>query len=355
VARKGMLKTSDCVCLYCLLNCTLTLQATNPKDKIYALLGIAGNRNGLVVIPDYSKTDVDVFTDVAEQIILMKNDLSIFSYVHDSNTHQALWPSWVPMWTSTSTGLGSGMSYYLERAIELHWPLASRSTPAHINISSDGLSIHVKGIIVDVISQTVGTLSPRGHVKGQGEDSTSTSPNMMDGAIQLIATIIQQPKKNDFARIFTALIHGTWKRCIATTTDVWDALEPWLEKYQYLNETGDTDKDTIVLPENVVEKPHINRTSPDPGSRLEFALRESAGHSLSVTKSKRYCVSLSKTQAGDKIAVLFGGMFCYILRLVDNEEKTYRLVSDAYVEGFMAGEALDDDTLKDNVQDLTIV
>jgi hypothetical protein len=70
------------------------LRATDPRDHIYALLGMASNTEQLGIIPDYSKSVEDIYTDVAGKILEHDFDLLLMSW--RGNSQQV--PSWVPDW-----------------------------------------------------------------------------------------------------------------------------------------------------------------------------------------------------------------------------------------------------------------
>jgi hypothetical protein len=80
-------------------------KTTDPRDKIYAVLGLASDSQALGVRPDYSKSKVEVFAGVAAAIIAHSRSLHVLSYAHktpsqisDTKYNQFL-PSWVPDWT----------------------------------------------------------------------------------------------------------------------------------------------------------------------------------------------------------------------------------------------------------------
>jgi hypothetical protein len=81
------------------VNCSLTgrLRATNPKDCIFALLGIADADN-LGIVPDYSIDCKTLYTNVAKGF-LDRKDFSVLSYAQDPKCLIRL-ASWVPDWTS---------------------------------------------------------------------------------------------------------------------------------------------------------------------------------------------------------------------------------------------------------------
>jgi len=78
---------------------TRTFKATQPCDKIFALIGLALDIN--IKFIDYEKSFADVQIELAE-ICMGKQqswDPMLFSFV-DETHHSDKLPSWVPDWTS---------------------------------------------------------------------------------------------------------------------------------------------------------------------------------------------------------------------------------------------------------------
>lgn len=83
--------------------CGSRFDCKDPRDNIYALLGLA--RDNFGVQPDYSKSVTDVYTDFARKAIERTRSLDIFKYVYQTSTPLqmpkkakpgTIWPSWVP-------------------------------------------------------------------------------------------------------------------------------------------------------------------------------------------------------------------------------------------------------------------
>lgn len=68
--------------------------ATDERDKIFALIGIAGKRT-YGVLPDYEKPAAEVFTEFSRNVIVKTGDLKILNYsdVRDPNPSACL-----PLW-----------------------------------------------------------------------------------------------------------------------------------------------------------------------------------------------------------------------------------------------------------------
>ncbi|KAE8135952.1 heterokaryon incompatibility protein-domain-containing protein [Aspergillus pseudotamarii] len=71
--------------------------ATDPRDKVYALLGLAKDKPS--VEPNYAASELEVFVDTALDIISRSGSLSVLMGDFTMKNSHAL-PSWVPDWSS---------------------------------------------------------------------------------------------------------------------------------------------------------------------------------------------------------------------------------------------------------------
>jgi len=75
--------------------------ATDPRDKVYGILGLRELGDERTIIPiDYEKSIAEVFHDAATAIIRWTSDLAIFGHVYhdvDYDGHPE-YESWVPQW-----------------------------------------------------------------------------------------------------------------------------------------------------------------------------------------------------------------------------------------------------------------
>ncbi|KAF4785924.1 heterokaryon incompatibility [Colletotrichum scovillei] len=127
------------------------LEASDPRDKIFALLGISTNvdlDNRLMAV-DYGKSKAEVQTDLARYIMEEHKSLDILSYVdHSINGLSSLHgfgqadalPSWVPDWDASQAARGQRlMAMYAAELSEDSLPLdpASPIVPTILSYLSE--------------------------------------------------------------------------------------------------------------------------------------------------------------------------------------------------------------------------
>ena len=94
-------------------------KSTDPRDKIYAFLGLA-NRNmapfraqSNALTPDYNLSVQEVYTDAARVLLTSSGKLSLLAHVQDaSQTRIPNLPSWVPDFSVGSVTLGTSCSKF---------------------------------------------------------------------------------------------------------------------------------------------------------------------------------------------------------------------------------------------------
>ncbi|KAF4475866.1 Heterokaryon incompatibility 6, OR allele [Fusarium agapanthi] len=84
--------------LYLLVSSKNGCQATDPRDKIFALLGLAGVQ-AYGITPDYHKAESTVFAEFALKVISEERNLEILNYtdIKEPNDNERR-PLWAPRW-----------------------------------------------------------------------------------------------------------------------------------------------------------------------------------------------------------------------------------------------------------------
>ncbi|KAI8304505.1 Heterokaryon incompatibility protein 6, OR allele [Colletotrichum sp. SAR11_240] len=119
--------------------------ATDPRDKVYGLLGLTDDTVAQSIIPDYSpgNTASKVFTEVATQIA---NTERVADLLHHAGIDQELpdLPSWVPDWTKQSRS-----------TIQSHlYQCMGNSTPkVSVLASEDKARMNIRGTVISRVNQ----------------------------------------------------------------------------------------------------------------------------------------------------------------------------------------------------------
>jgi hypothetical protein len=145
-------------------------QASDPRDKVYALLGIqdvsqSSQAGALGVEPDYGRSTSEVYRRTAQQLLLQSDNLNILGAC-TATTNQDI-PSWVPDWSTTGSSPHPLMYDARGRNRQTH---ASRSTQAAPRFLDNGTVLVLTGHEV----LTVTGLSPVLHRLQR--DSTDVKP-----------------------------------------------------------------------------------------------------------------------------------------------------------------------------------
>ncbi|KAM7217614.1 Heterokaryon incompatibility protein (HET) domain containing protein [Rhypophila decipiens] len=129
-------------------------EATNPLDKVFALLGLINNHDTIAaaIVPDYNATTEALYTALARQLLQGTHSLDILSTPRSPSPQSSInLPSWVPDWSDSSVRTISliGQSRFQYSA--------TGSSRSSIQLSpDDDRVLLLKGHIVD----TVSTLAP---------------------------------------------------------------------------------------------------------------------------------------------------------------------------------------------------
>ncbi|PMD28749.1 HET-domain-containing protein [Hyaloscypha variabilis F] len=137
--RRGIITDSRLRSIVHLLDGARGQKATDPRDKVYALLGLMPNPMGKqTLVPDYSPTCSveDVFINAAVYCLFQLHDLRVLSYKIATIFNL---PSWVPDWTVWNPNV-------LRPAAD-HF-CAGTATPPTLRLSPDRRMLTLRGRVV---------------------------------------------------------------------------------------------------------------------------------------------------------------------------------------------------------------
>lgn len=177
VATKEMVSTAESVHISNMVVRTRLMRATDPRDMVYALLGLCTDvRDDGVLCPDYSQstTALDVYRNLISHSIMEHSNLDLICMRRRYDRLDGSWPSWIPDWSPPSPTSdahwiakmfpnidaveGSNLlnhpwvDKYREVTSASNTPwIAAQSTEAIATISKSPSILHCGGICVDII------------------------------------------------------------------------------------------------------------------------------------------------------------------------------------------------------------
>ncbi|EON66687.1 hypothetical protein W97_05933 [Coniosporium apollinis CBS 100218] len=132
--------------------------ASDPRDKVYGLLGLLPTQLSSNIKPDYTLPVEKVYADFAISVIQTTKTLDIIHQGNKSLRHSNL-PLWIPDWRLPQVDYGIDFTAAPYNT--------SGSTTAHIELSNNSRLLTCNGFQVDTINGISGTMSP--HDTGETE------------------------------------------------------------------------------------------------------------------------------------------------------------------------------------------
>ncbi|KAI8951141.1 HET-domain-containing protein [Xylaria longipes] len=327
------------------------LDSSDPRDKIFALLGLASDRRDLStrgVNPDYTKSCQEVYT-FTTSVLLQQGHLSLLSFVqpHRRSAHGNL-PSWVPDWYQPIT---EPLQIVNDDHMILQPKFGASGTNnprpiVRVNSNASGIihGISLRGYVCDEI-HSVGLFPKR--VSSWNVPVVETRSWPEEWLVEILRLSYQT--QHNYPS-FDERLHGVARASVGgVRLDLQDGL---------VRTCGDILFEGVHLLRRSLHRVKNKRMKTEArkflarnGSGNDFdAVRalslqisnEIIGRSLKrlpfVTAAGRLGLAYDSVQVGDVVTIIGGAQVPYILRL--KQTGTYNLISEAYVDGIMDGEAL---------------
>jgi len=316
-------------------------KSTDPRDKVYALLGMTRDGARDSIEPDYrlDRSPQDVYRD-AMLFILAKNDdplrLLVGAGIGFERSLADL-PSWIPDW-SHDTHL---------QIIDAMYSAAGRSKPIYSVVSTSRGVISLDGVVFDEI-RYVG--QQNGRIDEHRDSFDILRWCFSAEQASLLHTRKPYANEEDRKEAFIRTLLGNhdsydkraklgrdecleYYRVARTSYEIWDArggqdaLAPALPSSS--NPQGGTDSLNSFL-----------GTAATRETFLHFSLRSTQTMSFCVTEQDRMAIVPPLSRPGDLICLIKGARRPYVLRRASPPEKPleYTLVGCCYVQGVMDGE-----------------
>jgi hypothetical protein len=310
------------------------LGCTVAKDRVYAFLGSPsaqwGFDNEVKVTPDYHKSDLDVFQEMARQWLVSTGDLNILSAVeHTSATLDSKVSSWVPIWD--------------QEIVFDHFGLHGREFKASSGTNQptlrfDGSSLCVRGLLVDII-----------HFRSEHLERCRWKhpENTISNAWWYL---FEAPRNNRaFTSIWKYISNPSTKFAYENGDRLLNFCRTLRAKRDYKVEKQfgvDEASFCLALCKKSNRFNGVNVSALEElaqsGDSWAFAsatMTWTSGRRFIVTNIGRYGLAPYITKEGDVCCVLYGMQVPVILRRV-NKQCKYKLIGEAFILGLMQGQAV---------------
>ncbi|ENI07891.1 hypothetical protein COCC4DRAFT_37671 [Bipolaris maydis ATCC 48331] len=311
------------------------LEATDPRDKIFALLGLVNDKDSLEalgVFPDYTRSKEEVYTTTMTAM-LRKGHISLLSICCGIKRPNGL-PSWVPDWSKPDPPMlqlvGDDELFPTYNACgsknEYHFVLPGKDR------NLEKLLVYVKQ--VDEVFQL-------GHVNRVSSMRKAVHPVEWLGVMLQLTYYVEKPYLNVKERMKTAARASHAGMRIGENNMLQRAHE-FPEALALLEEGYQSCTENNGFPEfqnGLREHPFQYRIMEFP-LRMHQMLGEILGISDCkvplITKKGHLGISCMTVEKGDLVVLVSGAQTPFIIRRTGTR---YMVVGEAYIDGMMDGEA----------------
>jgi hypothetical protein len=356
---------------------------SDPRDMVYACMGMARDGKALEIVPDYAKAVKDVYTEVARRTLQHHQNLESLDMVVEPDLLSSH-PSWAPQHWGSLSEIATGR-FQIGRSN--NW----RASGDHLGaIRCEGNILIVDGVVLDTVSPLqilihVGNRSfynvllhfmdvnYRKRLQSRMHDTEYLKREYGD-VIGLEASHVQQYQAHLTEMMAWATLHGIDDDhaaaaiyCTLATIKTYPEDASAQQGLEAIRRSfASIEAQLRTLSRTVAEHPDLFNTrrkafaiTPPNYNDVEKMLettfyKNSTGQverTIFCTENGRFGTIHATVKEGDKIAILIGGRSVYVLRPSEND---YRFVGSAYVYGLMDGEACLDPTFEENTQSIRI-
>jgi hypothetical protein len=316
-------------------------KATNPRDKIYGLMGLGVGEGTNLVRPDYTLPVERVFEDFVTTFLHRTGNLDILSHLRNEQPQGLVLPTFVPDWSMDLSDLDDrDRASWLTRCSILDIYDAAHGRT--VKYEAHPGALRVRGAVVDTVKTIANrTLDVVQDVRGPASawnefldevmqiagvpprEKDMGLAKRMDFWLMMIAGIAPQlqmlPSNLDDTQP-TQQLSDLWDRVSGLETDLHEGYEKLLRNFNPRTKS-----------ENLI---------PDAFYAIDYAFgMAQGGRKFMITEHGRMGLVARHAKEGDVVAVLTGGRVPMILRPSGD---FFTVVGDAYVHGIMDGEAIQD-------------
>jgi hypothetical protein len=300
-----------------LLDIARSFDVTEPRDKVYGLLGFPMRdvtlETSVFVVPDYTKSVGEVYTETAWKMVRADGHLNILSFVvrggeGDQEEHEGV-PSWVPNWTCKD------VAYPMIGYKPENQHCAGTWRPMEIIDTGDPMALCIKGVVVDAVRSAGGRIP-------------FTDFNNADVVLQELVDwcLLERVEASTLAHTLTAGRNAAGHLIVGQGQHIADM-------FAFLSHFGVNGATNLCYKTGSPRE--LDERSGSITRGKEAVWRYCSHRKAFRTEKGMLGLGPGGVKVGDAVVVLWGGQMPFVLREVagENGKVIWHFVGEAYVHG----------------------
>ncbi|TRX95899.1 hypothetical protein FHL15_003041 [Xylaria flabelliformis] len=304
-------------------------QVSDPKDKIYGVLGLASDSESIVPQPDYAASPTQINISLLRSMTAVRGDLDWLTLLHSYDGSKDK-PSWLLDLGKRLSVVSMNTSRSMLGASKFGFKACGPTIPS-LEIDACALTCSLQGILVDEID-------------GLGADYGHAFPP---------DTLIQPGSKANAYNTHREVYRAIWKTVVADqgfegTIESWRApssvsqalnIGDWFFWNQHLQFGQRSIAEWVTRVDGNESDDKEEDLDRDLDYQFDRSFRSSVGgRRIFTTKHGYLGLADNSIQKGDRLYVFLGGRMPVILRALGDG---FRFICECYTHGIMFGEAIE--------------
>lgn len=303
-------------------------EATHPRDRLFAFLGLAADGDALSLRPNYDEPIESVFLRYARYFIETGDGIRLLYQSSGILNKEISIPSWVPDWTQSEKRPLNQIAIH-----GLFYKAAANTSP-QIRCANDEKEIVISGVHVDTVSRTA-IYNP-----GDPFDSDDWFLNLQNIFTEVDSFILNRESYVTGEPLFDVL----WKTLIgnASADTGFAAPEEYGQQYHVCRKIIEDIKQEGLFPRLEDTNSYFKRL---------FSMIDM--YTLCETRTGLVGMVPLDTVVGDSVYIFAGSGLPFILRPNAELQNKYEVVGGCYIHGVMNGELVGSDKWRE--EDVTLL
>ncbi|CZR65731.1 uncharacterized protein PAC_15631 [Phialocephala subalpina] len=352
--------------------------ATDPRDRVFALIGLADD--SIPLKANYQMTTSEVYAQATIHLIKTSEDLFVLSFAHDASPNSTSeFPSWAMSWSKTDSNARSlsriGFHASKESTPQLKeatdWSILMLGGFSFDNVEHIGIPIRYENHHLDLVESfqllrrhadklggvygnglietfiSTLTIGSRWNTEGDGVSFGQSREYVLSG----FASFIANRSLINIERSVTEGVTPSCQRELLELLSLTVEADPNMKLNRDLSQdTRNWARDSMVACHAPNQEAAITATklinlvldvfNPEVFRSFELAMIFADDRKLFITSQGRLGIGPLCLEPTDIICVLFGGNSLYALRPIPGTGEHYFL-GECYIHGLMNGDAME--------------